>query len=297
MASDNGGVLDDVTVFLVCPYCGAALSRDAGSLRCVAGHVFDIARQGYVSLLPVGARADGGDTAAMVDARARFLAAGHFAGVAAELETVVERAVAAADAKGCVIEAGAGTGYYLASVLAGLADRAGLALDVSKFALRRAARAHDRIGAVACDIWRRLPVVDRAAVAMLNVFAPRNAAEFRRVLHPAGCLVVVTPSRDHLCELISSLGLLTVDERKDERLSGRLSPYFDLVERHELRMVVPLGHEDVAAAVAMGPSAFHADVADLAKRIGRLPDPMPTTLSVVLSVFRPAGRLLPVCRL
>ena len=30
----------------VCPLCGGALTRQAGSLRCPAGHCFDMAREG-----------------------------------------------------------------------------------------------------------------------------------------------------------------------------------------------------------------------------------------------------------
>jgi len=78
-------VLDEVLRFLICPRCGASLARDGGSLRCPAGHVFDVARQGYVSLLPAGQKGISGDTAAMVLARESFLAAGHLDHVAAEL--------------------------------------------------------------------------------------------------------------------------------------------------------------------------------------------------------------------
>ncbi|MGH3829677.1 MAG: putative RNA methyltransferase [Pseudonocardiaceae bacterium] len=281
-------VLDDVIRYLVCPYCGAQVSRDGGSLRCTAGHVFDIARQGYVSLLPTGVRGGGGDTAAMVQARADFLAAGHYAGVAADLARAAEEVVAPLEAEGCVIDVGAGTGYHLAVVVDRLPGRVGLALDVSKFALRKAARAHERMAAVACDAWRRLPVADCAAVVVLNIFAPRNGAELRRVLNPAGRLLVVTPIRDHLSELVAPLGLLTIDERKDERLAEKLTPHFTLVERREHRSTVFLTHQDVAEAVAMGPSAWHADATLLAERIRQLPDPMPTTVAVRLSLFRPS---------
>jgi SAM-dependent methyltransferase len=228
-------MLDDVIRYLVCPYCGAFVSCAGGSLRCTAGHVFNIARQGYVSMLPAGARGDNGDTAAMVQARADFLAAGHYAGIATELAQATAEVTATLEAEGCVIDVGAGTGYYLAAVIDRLPDRVGLALDVSKFALRRAARAHERIGAVACDAWRPLPVADSAAVVLLNIFAPRNGAELRRIINPAGRLLVVTPTRDHLGELVQSLDLLTIDERKDERLAEKLTSYFDLVERWEHR--------------------------------------------------------------
>lgn len=280
-------MLDDVIRYLVCPYCGAYMSCGGGSLRCTAGHVFDVARQGYVSLLPAGVRGDNGDTAAMVQARADFLAAGHYAGIVADLARAAAEVAATLDTEGCVIDVGAGTGYYLAAVVDRLPDRVGLALDVSKFALRRAARAHERIGAVACDAWRPLPVTDSAAVVVLNIFAPRNGAELRRVISSAGRLLVVTPTRDHLGELVQPLDLLTIDERKDERLAEKLTPYFTLVDRCEHRSMLQLNHKDVAAAVAMGPSAWHADPTILAEGIGDLPDPMPATVAVTLSTFRP----------
>lgn len=289
---ENGCVLDDVIRYLVCPYCGALVVCDGGSIRCTAGHVFDIARQGYVNLLPAGARRHHGDTAAMVQARADFLAAGHYAGIAADVTRAAADAVTIREAQGCVIDVGAGTGYYLAAVVDRLPGRVGLALDVSKFALRRAARAHKRIAAVGCDVWRRLPVADSAAVILVNIFAPRNGAELRRVINPAGRLLVVTPTRDHLGELVRPLDLLTIDERKDARLAEKLTPYFDLVERWEHRSTLTLDRKDIAAVVAMGPSAWHAAPDTLADRIGQLPDPMPTTLAVTLSTFRPSdGRL------
>ncbi|MBV9010945.1 MAG: 23S rRNA methyltransferase [Pseudonocardiales bacterium] len=281
-------MLDDVIRYLRCPYCGVRVCRDGGLLRCAAGHVFDIARQGYVSLLPAGARGEHGDSAAMVQARADFLAAGHYAGIAAELARAAAEVVATLEAEGCVIDVGAGTGYYLAAVVDRLPDRVGLALDSSKFALRRAARAHERIGAVACDVWRLLPVVDSAAVVLLNIFAPRNGAELRRIINPAGRLLVVTPTRDHLGEFVQPLGLLTIDERKDERLAEKLTPCFNLVERWEHRSTLRLDHKGIAAVVAMGPSARHVNPDALAGRIAQLPNPMPTTVAVTLSTFRPS---------
>lgn len=280
-------MLDEVIRYLACPYCGAGLARDGGSLRCGTGHAFDIARQGYVSLLPGGAKAGGGDTAAMVRARDNFLAAGHFASLAADLAQAAADLAPSPAVPGCVVDVGAGTGYYLAAVLGRLPGRAGLALDISKPAVRRAARAHQRIGAVACDAWLRLPVADSAAILALNVFAPRNGAELRRILSPAGRLLVVTPERDHLLELTGPLGLLTVDRRKEERLSATLSPFFELAGRSEHRAALSLGHRAIGALAAMGPTAWHTDSAALTARIQRLPDPVAVTLAVTVSVFQP----------
>jgi 23S rRNA (guanine745-N1)-methyltransferase len=304
-------MLADVTGYLACPQCGMGMSLAAGAggaggsegaggsgsaggaggvLRCVSGHSFDVARQGYVSLLPSAGPSYAGDSAAMVQARVDFLATGHYAGLAAELARAAADVVAQANAPGCVIDVGAGPGYYLAAALEHLPGRAGLALDVSKFALRRAAHAHRRIGAVGADAWHRLPVADGAATVALNVFAPRNGAELRRILDPAGRLLVVTPDPEHLRELVGPLRLLVVDPRKDERLAGTLSPYFDLAERRPYEATVLLGHRDIAAVVAMGPSARHADPGVRADQIRELPTPLPTTISVTLSIFRPTTR-------
>lgn len=278
-------MLDDVIRFLICPYCGQAVQRDGMTVRCPAGHVFDVARQGYVSLLPPDGKAAAGDTAAMVAARADFLAGGHFEHLAAGLAESAAEAASGAGREGCVADVGAGTGYYLAAALAALPGRAGLALDASRFALRRAARAHERIGAVGCDVWRALPVAGGAAAVVLNVFAPRNGAELHRIVAPGGRLLVVTPTALHLSELIAPLGLLTVDRRKDERLSRTLDPFFDRTTSRDISRTMILGHQDISAAVTMGPSAWQSDPAARQARIRDLPDPLSVTLSVTLSAY------------
>src|SRR5215469_382903 len=146
-------MLDGVISFLRCPQCadGGALTRALQTLRCPAGHAFDIARSGYVSLLPAGPARNAGDTSAMVAARQEFLASGHFAGLAATLAAMAAASeTGACETGGCVVDVGAGTGYYLAAVLDRLPGRAGLALDISKSALKLAARAHPRAASIGC---------------------------------------------------------------------------------------------------------------------------------------------------
>ncbi len=280
-------MLDAVLPHLVCPHCGTGLSRDGGVLRCTRGHTHDIARQGYASLLPPAGSVAGGDTAAMVAARVAFLAAGHHAGIAAAIAGTAAAVLDGAAVPGCVVDVGAGTGHHLAAALERLPERVGVALDASRFALRRAARARPRIGAVACDAWRPLPVADAGAAVVLSVFAPRDAAELRRILHPGGGLVVVTPTQAHLAELVEPLRLLHVDARKDERLEERLGPHFVPDHRRVHRERLLLGHRDVAAAVAMGPSAWHTDADLTGARIAALPDPVTVTLAVTVAVWRP----------
>lgn len=114
-------MLQDIERYLACPHCAQALTRHERALRCPAGHSFDLAKQGYVSLLAGDAHTGTGDTAEMVAARADFLAAGHYRPIADALA----EAAADADPEGLVADLGAGTGHYLAHVLDALPGRAG----------------------------------------------------------------------------------------------------------------------------------------------------------------------------
>jgi 23S rRNA (guanine745-N1)-methyltransferase len=277
-------VLADVIDLLRCPHCEGVLELGQGTARCAEGHSSDVARQGYLNLLPGDARTGSADTAAMVRARAEFLARGHYAPIA----DAVARAAQVDTPGGCVLDLGVGTGYYLAAVLEQLPATRGLALDVSKHALRVAARAHPRIGAVGCDAWAGLPVRDAAAALAINVFAPRDPAELARVLAPGGSLVVVTPNRGHLAELVSAVGMLTVQERKRERLEDKLGTLFKAAGETAVERELVLDHADLAALVAMGPSARHLDEQQVAERVAALPDPLPVTLSVTVATYRRA---------
>jgi SAM-dependent methyltransferase len=141
---------------------------------------------------------------------------------------------------------------------------------------------------VGCDVWHGLPVADEAAAILLNVFAPRNGAEFRRILAPGGRLLVVTPNPGHLRQLVTALGLLTVDEDKPERLARSLDPWFRRVATREITTTRPLSRAAVRAAVLMGPSARQAAARGSVARIDGLPDPLPVTLSVILSTWTAA---------
>ena len=309
---------------LRCPVCGGGFAPEGRSLRCPNGHSYDVARQGYVNLLAGDARAGTADTAEMVAARQAFLGAGHYAALRDFICEAAVRAVgggagmvaagahaggagpggggsgAAANAGaggqadgvgptgvGCIIEVGAGTGYYLAEVLDRFPGRTGLALDISKFAARRAARAHERMAAVVCDAWGILPIADASASLILDIFAPRNPPEFRRVLDPGGALLVITPSPRHLEELVAGLGLLRVDERKPERLEESLGRDFALVAQTEHEERLTLAPAETAALAAMGPSAHHVKAEALAGRLAPLGEAVEITLSVRASIYRP----------
>ena len=65
----------------VCPICSAPLERGERAYACPGGHSFDIAREGYVHLLPANRKhaKNPGDDRGMAAARSRFLSRGYYA--------------------------------------------------------------------------------------------------------------------------------------------------------------------------------------------------------------------------
>ncbi len=98
-----------------CPACGSALEREDRALRCANGHSYDIARQGYVHLLPVKqmhAKIPG-DTKQMVDARRVFLSGGYYDAFRDKLAELTDKYL---PENGVVLDAGCGEGFYTSAL-------------------------------------------------------------------------------------------------------------------------------------------------------------------------------------
>jgi 23S rRNA (guanine745-N1)-methyltransferase len=268
--------LHTLSGWLRCPICFRDLSaRPPLVLACPSGHAFDANKRGYATLAASASKLQH-DSASMLDAREAFLATGAYAPLCDTLaESVSERMPHR------VIDIGCGTGYYLGAVLERLPDAQALAMDLSPAAVARAARRSDHVDGLVADVWSPLPIRDGAADVILNVFAPRNAAEFRRVLAPGGLLAVVVPGDDHLRELRERGLLIGVRKGKGQQLMQALGRDFALDEARDIRSTLTLSPTSIEALVAMGPSAHHRSDAP-----GALPPRLDVTASFRLFLLR-----------
>ncbi|MHC2849138.1 23S rRNA (guanine745-N1)-methyltransferase [Corynebacterium mucifaciens] len=286
-------MLNDIVDVLADPADLTPLRGADGFTRLVSesGHSYDVAKQGYVTLAAGKGIGHEGDSLEMVNSRETFLSNGHFApfveAVSDAVADVVERA--AGDADPIVVEAGAGTGYYLAHTLDLIEGARGVGLDVSVPAAKHLAKSHPRVGAVVADVWEQLPIRTGSVHALAVVFAPRNPAEFARVLVDGGEAVMLVADQGHLDELREPLGILGVEDGKIERLvaqsAGHLAPAADpeLIE-----FPMQLGRDAIAAQVGMSPSARHLDPEVLQARVAELPEQMEVTARAQLVRMRKA---------
>ena len=246
---------------LRCPICRLGLDARAGALACPNRHSFDLAREGYVNLLPGSRRrpADGGDHPEQLRHRSAFLDAGHFDFITAEIAERLRDAGAMSAGSGLqVLDAGCGTGHHLASIAKALgAGTTTLGLDISAAAARMAARRRPDIAFAVADLWADWPLHDASIDVVLNIFAPRNFAETARVLRPGGWLALVYPEANHLIELRRRYRLLGQHGEKARRYRDAASRTIDPAAITRIVRRTTLAPDAVRDIVLMGPNARH----------------------------------------
>ena len=286
-------MLSHIVDILADPNDGTALSGadDFSRLVSDSGHSFDVAKQGYVTLAAGAGLKHKGDDMDMVNAREAYLATGHFApfveSVTGAVQDALDASSLSASTPASLLEVGAGTGYYLAHTLDSIDGARGVGLDISPHAAKHLAKCHPRVGAVVADVWQQLPIRDESIDAISVVFAPRNPAEFQRVLAPGGQVIVLTPGAGHLDELREPLGILGVEEGKVERMYEQAEGYLEqAADPVDISFPIHLDKAAIAAQVGMSPSARHISADELAKRMAALPPTLTVTARARLDRLR-----------
>lgn len=184
---------------LVCPLCGAALEQTGGSLVCSGHHTYDIARQGYVNLLPVQQKHSlaPGDTPEMLAARRSFLSEGHYSPICGD---VINALKAIPDGVSAMADIGCGEGYYTSQFQSEFPRAHVIGADISKSAVKMAASRSKEISWITATA-SHLPIADQSVDAVTAMFSLLCEEEFARILRPGGRVIEVTAGTNHLIEL------------------------------------------------------------------------------------------------
>ena len=192
---------------LACPIDGKSLEHIDKQFVCENGHTYDIARQGYVNLLPVQYKRskEPGDSKVMVSARTQFLDTGVYQPIGAVVnELVLEQIINDKDV--CIMDAGCGEGYYFNSLLNFLSDDSRetnlslVGLDISKDAIIQSTKRNKRISWVV-GTNRQPPVLEKSVDIILCMFGFLSIDAFSKLLKPGGKIILVEPASRHLQEL------------------------------------------------------------------------------------------------
>lgn len=234
-----------------CPHCRQALSTASQtSLVCPEGHSFDLAREGYVNLLPPNRKRslDPGDNKLMIAARRRVHDAGLYQVLATGIQAEVRKH---SDEVSTVLDLGCGEGYYSAAIIEALPRACLFAVDIAKPAVRLAAKrcsgGHFAV-ASAFDV----PLADAGMDLILSVFAPVSEHELQRLLRPGGYYLKVIPAPAHLWEL----RCLLYDNPQAHQAEPLSLEFFEPVNTFHVEYQLKLAGELLQDLVSMTPYAY-----------------------------------------
>ena len=260
---------------LLCPICGEILEKTDRTYRCGSGHTFDLARQGYLHLLPVQNKRslNPGDTREQVLSRRAFLETDSYAPIVEAVKS------AAAGHAGPILDVGCGEGWYAVRVAEFLgAELTGL--DISKEAVRCAAGKYKNALWI-CGSAARLPFPDRSAGLVMSLFALTVAEEFARVLEDGGLYFQVLAEEDHLMGLKSIIYPTLLHKEKN---TAPTLPGFMLAEQIPIRFSFTVEGEQVMHLLSMTPHVYRISKEGAARLAAT--QSLTDTASCVLNIYR-----------
>jgi len=272
----------------LCPLCREMLENENNTYHCKNNHSFDIAKSGYVNLLPVQKKhsKSPGDNKLMVETRNQFLNKGYYNPLLTRLCEQVK--VAVNSSFPLIVDAGCGEGYYTTGVCESL-EKAGfspniLGVDLSKDALKIASRRakvlqNIKISFAVASIFD-IPIADGSADILIEIFAPYSGTEFARVLKKGGKMVLVIPAERHLYQLKQAIYTNPYkNEVKDYNLEG-----FRLESKVEVDEMIHLqSNEDINNLFTMTPYYYKTSKEDT-QRLSLL-DKLSTTIAFEILTY------------
>lgn len=283
---------------LRCPLCHTTFEQEGNTLRCENGHCFDIAKEGYVNLLPPGKgkNARTGDEKDMLRARREFLAGGYYAPISDGIADLLNKHLPSGDTVLC--DSGCGEGWHTLRFTKSLfAKRERTVLtfgfDASKYGAACGMKNARREGICTALSGEEamtvcffpgnlfgLPIADGTVSAVISMFAPVAVEENLRLLRKDGILVVAASGKEHLREMRELLYTDVQYAEKEPTYNG-----FVPVETKTVRYTIDLPDRATIENLFMMTPFYHRTTADgKARLLDR--DTLTVTVDVTLRVYR-----------
>lgn len=233
---------------LICPVCGDVLLRQEKSYSCRKKHSFDIARQGYVNLLPVQNKhsLSPGDTVTMLNARRNFLKNGYYLPICDAVCSLIKKYTDSTEP--VLLDIGCGEGYYT-SEFEKQCNAVCIGTDISKDAVRMSC-ASSRTVLWTVATASHLPVADESTDVITAIFSLFVGREYARVLRKGGIAIEVTAGSSHLIELKR---LIYDEVYVQNKQPAPQNDFFDLLEQNNEQFSFTVNNDDLQNLLLMTP--------------------------------------------
>ena len=239
-----------------CPICRENLTLVESSLKCENRHSFDLAKFGYVNLVPQIKQSANYDKENFQN-RQQILEAGFYQAI---LEVVSDLLSNSKNAK-TILDIGCGEGFYSRKLQESHSEKTFYAFDISKDSVQIAAKSEPNwavnwfVGDLA-----RLPIKDASMDILLDIFSPANYGEFRRVLSKDGILIKVIPTKNHLKELRQKVqDQLIKKDYSNQDIKNHFQDHFTILSSQTVSLTKPITAEQLQTLLSMTPLLFHID--------------------------------------
>ena len=185
-----------------------------------------------------------------------------------------------------ILDLGCGDGFFGPALFSDQAANF-CGIDLSKPAIKLAAKAWPEATWVLANADRGLPVADSTVNCVMSLFGRRPVTEISRVLDPSGFCIFAVPGEEDLIELREQVQKEGIRRsRVDaiiEEMNGNGLP---CVEQKQWKTQIEIGPDEIADALAMtyraGRKSEHRLIASI--------QATKVTLAADLMLFRPATR-------
>ena len=239
-----------------CPICKSKLNIQNKTYCCENNHSFDIAKQGYVNLLPVNKKHSDnpGDSKDMVLSRRAFLESGNYDCFSDKLCEIINSYFHNSQ-KISIADCGCGEGYYDGK-LEGLNCEFDLyGFDISKEAIRCAAGKYKKYHFAVGSCFD-MPLETEGFDLALNIFAPMVEKEIARILKKDGIMIYAVPGKNHLMGLKKLLYENIYEKvEKHTEYEG-----FEFLERHSVKSEIEVNGEMGVNLFRMTPYYFKTEL-------------------------------------
>ena len=253
----------------ICPICQQPLKQHLPSkgYYCAKKHHFDMAKEGYLNLLPVQHKKtkEPGDSRAMMRSRRNFLEAGFYQPLAQAIAALIDK-YHIDNSSMNILDMGCGEGYYSRQIEEHCKNSEQLNLhgiDIAKNAIFAAAKKQSNAHFIVAST-KRMPYSSEFFDLIMRIYAPSNDDETIRLAKPNGLLLLVTPGPRHLWQLKEFI----YDKVNQHSINVDIPPGFESIETQTISYKIQPNQEQRMALLQMTPFAWRAK-AETQNRIQR----------------------------
>jgi len=221
----------------ICPLCQSHFTKVKNTQVCNNNHHFDIAKEGYLNLLPVQSKSskNPGDNQQMMIARRAFLNTNGYLPLAEKVANVSQQHLQTIE-QGQILDLGCGEGYYTNILKQTLPEHHIKGLDISKVAVRYAAKRYKNIDFCVASAYQ-VPLEDESLDLIIRIYAPSKAEELLRLIKKNGYLITVTPGPRHLYQIREAIYEHINEHQQDNETIGGFEKSQQIYLNYELKIV------------------------------------------------------------